>query len=107
MHIKWGGRWQDGSGAVTGEEMEQVNSYISTAGLTQKLCLNMVNKLDKKKSQPPYILGHNSTSITNIESCKIIDIQSNCAYYEYNLSVLIAFLINSHIRYGAGGEPKN
>ena len=36
LQIKWGGRWQDGSGAVTGEEMEQVNSYISTAGLTTK-----------------------------------------------------------------------
>ena len=31
-----GGRWQDGAANTTGEEAEQVNSYISRLGSTTK-----------------------------------------------------------------------
>jgi hypothetical protein len=36
VQITWGGRWQAGSGAITGEEMELCNAYLSTTGLTTK-----------------------------------------------------------------------
>ena len=37
-----------------------------------------------KKVPAPYILGHNSKSIRNMESCDIsVDTQSHLAYYEY------------------------
>ena len=35
-----------------------------------------------------------------------VDVQSNFAYYEYYLGVLVAFLINSYIEYGAWGQTK-
>ena len=56
--------------------------------------------LTKKSSHPPYILGHNynSKSIRNMESYAIsVDTQSNFAYYEYDLRVLVAFLTNPYI----------
>ncbi|XP_064644466.1 uncharacterized protein LOC135498189 [Lineus longissimus] len=34
--VMWGGRWQEGSAAQAGEEMEQANSYLSRASLTTK-----------------------------------------------------------------------
>ena len=34
--ILWGGRWKEGAGMMTGEEMELCNSYLSTTGLTTK-----------------------------------------------------------------------
>ena len=46
-----------------------------------------------------------SESIANQESCEISAVtQSNFAYDECKLSVLIAFLINPDIEYGAGGS---
>ncbi|XP_028417750.1 uncharacterized protein LOC114542274 [Dendronephthya gigantea] len=34
--VTWGGRWQQGSAYTTGEEVEQINSYISRLGSTTK-----------------------------------------------------------------------
>ena len=36
-----------------------------------------------------------------------VDTQSNVAYYENYLRVLVAFLINPYCEYGAGGQTKN
>ena len=36
-----------------------------------------------------------------------VDTQSNFAYYEYDLRMLVAFLTNPYIAYGAGGQTKN
>ena len=42
-----------------------------------------------------------------MEPCDIsVDIQSNFAYYEYYLSVLIAFLINLDVEYGPRVQTK-
>ena len=32
----WGGRWQKGAAATTGEEVEQINSHFSRLGSTTK-----------------------------------------------------------------------
>ena len=32
----WGGRWQDGSAAAAGEELEQLFSYLSRFNITTK-----------------------------------------------------------------------
>ena len=37
--VIWGGRWQDGSAASTGEEVEQINSHMSRCGNTTKYML--------------------------------------------------------------------
>jgi len=37
--ILWGGRWQNGSACSTGEEVEQINSYMSRCGNTTKYML--------------------------------------------------------------------
>lgn len=34
--VKWGGRSQEGAGNTIGEEVEQVNSFLSRAALTTK-----------------------------------------------------------------------
>ncbi|XP_026016988.1 uncharacterized protein LOC113018143 isoform X4 [Astatotilapia calliptera] len=34
--IKWGGAFQDGAGSTVGEEVEQVNSFLSRAAITTK-----------------------------------------------------------------------
>ena len=34
--MRWGGRNQDGAGNTVGEEVEQVNSFLSRAALTTK-----------------------------------------------------------------------
>lgn len=34
--VRWGGRSQDGAGNTVGEEVEQVNSFLSRAALTTK-----------------------------------------------------------------------
>ncbi|XP_028410581.1 uncharacterized protein LOC114533276 isoform X3 [Dendronephthya gigantea] len=34
--VIWGGRWQDGASATTGEEVEQINSHFSRLGCTTK-----------------------------------------------------------------------
>jgi hypothetical protein len=34
--VTWGGRWQEGSAYTTGEEVEQINGYISRLGSTTK-----------------------------------------------------------------------
>jgi len=37
MHkIKWGGRNQDGAGTTLGEEVEQVNSFLSRTAICSK-----------------------------------------------------------------------
>ena len=36
-----------------------------------------------------------------------VDTQSNLAYYEYDLRVLVAFLTIPYIEYGAGGQTKS
>ena len=50
-----------------------------------------------------YILGHNSKKVL-MKICQSYDIsvdtQSNFAYNEYYLHVLVAFLINPYIEYG-------
>ena len=67
---------------------------------------NFGSKLDNKSFQPPYILGHYSKSIRDMESYDIsVDAQSNCSY-EYYVSVLIGFLINPDIEYGARAQTK-
>ena len=71
--------------------------YVLSRKIFKKVGHNTM-ELDKKSSQPPYILGHNSTSIWYMESYDMsVDAQSNLAYYEYYLSVLVAFLINPYI----------
>lgn len=37
--VIWGGRLQDGSACSTGEEVEQINSYMSRCGNTTKYML--------------------------------------------------------------------
>lgn len=32
----WGGRWQNGAAATTGEEVEQINSHFSRLGCSTK-----------------------------------------------------------------------
>ena len=32
----WGGRWQNGASATTGEEVEQINSHFSRLGTSSK-----------------------------------------------------------------------
>ena len=34
--VLWGGWWQEGAARSTGEEVEQINSYISRCGSTTK-----------------------------------------------------------------------
>ena len=36
MQLLWGGRWQEGSAASTGEDMEQLFSYLSRLNVTTK-----------------------------------------------------------------------
>ena len=36
MQAIWGGRWQDGASATTGEEVEQINSHFSRLGTMTK-----------------------------------------------------------------------
>jgi len=36
QQVRWGGRNQDGAGNTVGEEVEQVNSFLSRAALTKK-----------------------------------------------------------------------
>lgn len=37
--VIWGGSWQDGSAASTGEEVERINSHMSRCGNTTKYML--------------------------------------------------------------------
>lgn len=39
LKVLWGGRWQVGSACSTGEEVEQINSYMSRCGNTTKYML--------------------------------------------------------------------
>ena len=36
FQVLWGGRWQVGAGATTGEEVEQINSHFSRLGSSTK-----------------------------------------------------------------------
>ena len=36
LKVLWGGWWQEGAARSTGEEVEQINSYISRCGSTTK-----------------------------------------------------------------------
>ena len=38
--VIWGGRLQEGSACFTGEEVEQINSYMSRCGNTTKYMLS-------------------------------------------------------------------
>ena len=38
--VIWGGRFQEGSACSTGEEVEQINSYMSRCGNTTKYMLH-------------------------------------------------------------------
>ena len=61
----------------------------------------------QNNSQSPYILGHNSKSVKNMESYDIsVDTQSNFTCHEYYLHVLAVFLINPYIEYGTGAQTK-
>ncbi|XP_076733121.1 uncharacterized protein LOC112434374 [Maylandia zebra] len=46
--IKWGGAFQDGAGSTVGEEVEQVNSFLSRAAITTKYMSKIIRILSEQ-----------------------------------------------------------
>ncbi|XP_028415543.1 uncharacterized protein LOC114538615 [Dendronephthya gigantea] len=58
----WGGRWQDGAANGTGEEAEQVNSYISRLGSTTK----RMSAAGREEALTEHVLGWNKRKVLNM-----------------------------------------
>ncbi|KAL1276793.1 hypothetical protein QQF64_036416 [Cirrhinus molitorella] len=74
--VRWGGRNQEGAGNTTGEEVEQVNSFLSRAALGTKYMTKAVREREyadstghgveqKKDREPPQSLGSQIHQITS------------------------------------------
>ncbi|XP_035994695.1 uncharacterized protein LOC118563667 [Fundulus heteroclitus] len=60
--IKWGGAFQEGAGSTIGEEVEQVNSFLSRAAITTKY----MSKAGRKDMLTLLALGWNERKLENL-----------------------------------------
>ncbi|XP_028414083.1 uncharacterized protein LOC114537161 isoform X1 [Dendronephthya gigantea] len=92
--VIWSGRWQEGAAATPGEEVEQINSYLSRLGSTTK---NMIAS-GREDCITEHLLSWNKRKICNLPKLlvlrlkktekKLADAKTELATYarEINLS---------------------
>ncbi|XP_046861813.1 uncharacterized protein LOC124455130 [Xenia sp. Carnegie-2017] len=68
VEVIWSGRWQSGAAATAGEEVEQINSYLSRLGSTTK---NMTAS-GREECITEHLLSWNKRKILNLAKSLVI-----------------------------------